>query len=126
MGRIIVLLHKTGYALGYDPNTYFRVHLTLCNLLIHAIGFSPNNTTTAINNALSFVGKISLEFYLIHEFILRLLMTVSNRVFYISPFLQKMCGFIISLNIAYMIHVVMTKLLSEKSKKGNGKYSEAK
>jgi len=79
-----------------------------------------------INNALSFVGKISLEFYLIHEFILRLLMTVSNRVFYISPFLQKMCGFIISLNIAYMIHVVMTKLLSEKSKKGNGKYSEAK
>ena len=70
-----------------------------------------------INDALSFVGKISLEFYLIHEFILRFLMTVSNYVLYMSAPLQKMLGFAISLCLAYVIHRVMAKLMGVKSMK---------
>lgn len=69
-----------------------------------------------INIACSFVGKISLEFYLIHEFILRFLMTVSNYACDMSAFLQKMCGFVISLCLAYVIHIVMTKLISNNNK----------
>lgn len=74
-----------------------------------------------INDALSFVGKISLEFYLIHEFILRFLITVSNYAFNMSAFVQKMCGFVISLCLAYVIHIVMTKLISNNSKKQSAK-----
>lgn len=74
-----------------------------------------------INIALSFVGKISLEFYLIHEFILRFLMTVSNYACDMSAFLQKMCGLVISLCLAYVIHIVMTKIICNNSKKQSTK-----
>lgn len=105
---------------GMIPMPILETSLLYATFPFMLLALVPIIQRQLINNALSFVGKISFEFYLIHEFILRLLMTVSNRVFYISPFLQKMCGFIISLCIAYIIHLVMTKLMSKNSKKEKG------
>lgn len=65
---------------------------------------------------LAFVGKVSLEFYLVHEFILRFLETVSNYVVYMPATIQKLAGLFISTTIAYAIHVLMEKLISANRK----------
>ena len=69
-----------------------------------------------IEKSLYFIGTISLEFYLVHEFILRLMETISNFIFSMSVPIQKIVGFILSLLIAYTIHIVMSIYIFRKKK----------
>lgn len=70
----------------------------------------------------SFVGKISLEFYLIHEFVMRFMETVSNVIITMSPMVQKLMTLVVSLLLAYSVHIVVPIILGKFNKKNN-KYS---
>lgn len=116
-GALLYYCSRQVMHLGMIQNTFLETSLLYTTFPFMLLALVPIIQIQPINDALSFVGKISLEFYLIHEFILRLLMTVSNYAFNMSAFVQKMCGFVISLCLAYVIHVVMTKLMSNNVKK---------
>lgn len=60
---------------------------------------------------MGFVGKISLEFYLIHEFIMRFMETISNVIFTMSPFVQKLMTLVITLIVAYIVHIIISKVV---------------
>lgn len=67
----------------------------------------------------SIVGKVSLEFYLIHEFVMRFMETISNVIFTMSPFVQKIATFVISLLLAYLTNrfvSILTKSFTVKRK----------
>ena len=64
-----------------------------------------------IEFSMSFVGKISLEFYLIHEFIMRFMETISNVIFTMSPLVQKLMTFVITLILAYLVHIIIPKIV---------------
>lgn len=72
-----------------------------------------------INLSMGFVGKISLEFYLIHEFVMRFMETISNVIFKMSPLVQKLMTLVITLILAYMVHIIISKVVGifTKSKK---------
>ena len=67
--------------------------------------------------SLAFLGKISLEFYLIHEFVMRFMETISNVIITMSPMVQKLMTLIISLVLAYCVHRVVPTLLGMFNKK---------
>ena len=73
--------------------------------------FRVLETTTA------FVGKVSLEFYLIHEFVMRFRETVSNIIVTTSPMIQKLTTLVVSLGLAYCIHRIVSIILSMFNKK---------
>lgn len=60
---------------------------------------------------MSFVGKISLEFYLIHEFVMRFMETISNVIVTMSPLVQKLMTFVITLILAYLVHIIIPKIV---------------
>ena len=64
-----------------------------------------------IDLSMGFVGKISLEFYLIHEFIMRFMETISNVIFTMSPLVQKLMTFVITLILAYLVHIIIPKIV---------------
>lgn len=67
-----------------------------------------------IEMSMAVVGKVSLEFYLIHEFVMRLMLTFSNVVVTMPPLVQKVVTFFVSLALAYIANNVvdfMTKRL---------------
>lgn len=67
----------------------------------------------------SIVGKVSLEFYLIHEFVMRFMETISNVIITMSPFVQKIATFVISLLLAYLTNhfvSILTKSFTVKRK----------
>lgn len=72
-----------------------------------------------IDLSMGFVGKISLEFYLIHEFVMRFMETISNVIVKMSPFVQKLMTLVITLILAYMVHIIISKVVGifTKSKK---------
>lgn len=59
-----------------------------------------------------FVGKVSLEFYLIHEFTMRFMETISNVVITLPPSAQKIVTFIVSLFLAYLVHCIMQQFIT--------------
>lgn len=65
----------------------------------------------------AFVGKISLEFYLIHEFVMRFMETISNVIITMSPMLQKMMTLVVSLVLACCVHRIVPIILSMFNKK---------
>lgn len=65
----------------------------------------------------AFVGKISLEFYLIHEFVMRFMETISNVIITMSPMLQKMMTLVVSLVLAYCVHRLVPIILGMFNKK---------
>lgn len=65
----------------------------------------------------AFVGKISLEFYLIHEFVMRFMETISNVIFTMSPMVQKLMTLVVSLVLAYCVHRVVPIILGMFNKK---------
>ena len=60
-----------------------------------------------VNVCLSFIGTISLEFYLIHEFIIRFTLTLSNSYLHIGRGSQLVMAFFVSLILAYTTHCMM-------------------
>lgn len=62
---------------------------------------------------IGFVGKISLEFYLIHEFVMRFMETVSNFVLMMPPFVQKLVTLVVSLALAYFVHMIIPVLMNK-------------
>lgn len=62
---------------------------------------------------IGFVGKISLEFYLIHEFVMRFMETVSNFVLTMPPFVQKLVTLVVSLVLAYFVHMIIPVLMNK-------------
>ncbi len=72
-----------------------------------------------IDLSMGFVGKISLEFYLIHEFVMRFMETISNVIVKMSPLVQKLMTLVITLILAYMVHIIISKVVGifTKSKK---------
>lgn len=125
VNSLVVLMVGIG-ALGYYM-TRSIMHLEGVNIpviedavLYATFPFMLMALTTALNvswieKPLAFVGKITLEFYLIHEFILRAMVTVSNKAVYISSPVQQLIGFALSLAIAYAIHQLMSRFM-EKSR----------
>lgn len=125
VNSLVVLMVGIG-ALGYYM-TRSIMHLGGGNIpviedavLYATFPFMLMALTTALNvswieKPLAFVGKITLEFYLIHEFILRAMVTVSNKAVYISSPVQQLIGFALSLAIAYAIHQLMSRFM-EKSR----------
>lgn len=61
---------------------------------------------------IGFVGKISLEFYLIHEFVMRFMETVSNFVITMSPFVHKIVTLVVSLVLAYGVYMIIPVLMN--------------
>lgn len=66
-----------------------------------------------INTLFAFIGGISLEFYLVHEFILRFTLTVSNFYLHVSRGIQVVIAFVVSLLLAYLINKFM-KVITNK------------
>lgn len=64
-----------------------------------------------IDLSMGFVGKISLEFYLIHEFVMRFMETISNVIVKMSPFVQKLMTLVITLIVAYIVHIIISKVV---------------
>ena len=64
-----------------------------------------------IDLSMGFVGKISLEFYLIHEFVMRFMETISNVIVKMSPLVQKLMTFVITLILAYLVHIIIPKIV---------------
>lgn len=64
-----------------------------------------------IDLSMGFVGKISLEFYLIHEFVMRFMETISNVIVKMSPFVQKLMTLVITLILAYIVHIIISKVV---------------
>lgn len=62
---------------------------------------------------IGFVGKISLEFYLIHEFVMRFMETVSNFVLMMPPFVQKLVTLVVSLVLANFVHIIIPVLMNK-------------
>ena len=60
----------------------------------------------------SFVGKLSLEFYLIHEFVMRFMETISNVIITMSPLVQKIATFIVALGLAYLTKLIVSKMIA--------------
>ena len=64
-----------------------------------------------IDLSMGFVGKISLEFYLIHGFVMRFMDTISNVIVKMSPLVQKLMTFVITLILAYLVHIIIPKIV---------------
>ena len=64
-----------------------------------------------IDLSMGFVGKISLEFYLIHEFVMRFMETISNVIVKMSPLVQKLMTLVITLILAYIVHIIISKVV---------------
>lgn len=102
--RIII-----GFNCGWEQiieDVLFYVSLPCILLLLAQIG-----KIVFLNKILSLVGEISLEFYLIHEFILRFMETLSNFYLHIGRGTQVFWAFLCSLAIAFIVHRMMKYLL---------------
>lgn len=64
-----------------------------------------------INILFAFIGGVSLEFYLVHEFVLRFTLTVSNFYLHVSRGTQVVIAFFVSLLLAYTVHKFMKVII---------------
>lgn len=88
--------------------------ITLPCILVCVTWLCQNNVFSV---ATKFVGRISLEFYLIHEFVMRFMETISNFILTMSPMVQKLMTLAVSLALAYLVHEVMSVLMDKFSGK---------
>lgn len=118
IGFLSLLFYIVRIEMGFD--VFCRLveealfFITLPCILVCITWLCRNNVFSV---ATKFVGRISLEFYLIHEFVMRFMETISNFILTMSPVVQKLMALIVSLVLAYLVHVVMSVLMDKFSGK---------
>ncbi len=64
-----------------------------------------------IEKPFALLGRLSLEFYLVYEFLMHIFGALQKRVYPIWPSIEALMTFLCSLAVAYLVHALVNRLL---------------